>query len=68
MEVVKALCKKLGITPVYNIGYSPDLNAIEAVFSQVKRAFHKERLWTLARGKEFDIFRAIKKAFKEVTP
>ena len=33
MNVMKALCKQLGITTVWNVAYSPDFNAIEAVFS-----------------------------------
>ena len=37
---VKPLYKELNITPIYNIGYSPEFNPIEAVFSRVKGFFN----------------------------
>ena len=68
MVIVRNLCKELDINIVFNIRYSPDLNPIEAAFSQVKRVFNKARLNALARGKEFDMYVNIRKAFKVVTP
>lgn len=68
MKVVQDTCEELGITTIRNIAYSPDLNPIEAVFSQVKRVFNKARLNALAREKEFDMISNIKKAFKVITP
>ena len=58
----------LKITPVFNISYSPDFNAIEATFAQVKRVFNKERTSFLVQEKEFDMIANIKKAFKVITP
>jgi transposase len=58
----------LGISPIYNIGYSPDFNAIEATFGQVKRVFNKARTNHLVQEKEFDMVGNIKKAFKVITP
>ncbi len=36
---VRELMAKLDIRPIYNVGYSPEFNPIEAVFSKVKRKF-----------------------------
>ena len=37
---VKPYYAQLKITPVLNVGYSPEFNPIEAVFSKVKRLFN----------------------------
>ena len=55
------------ITPIYNIGYSPELNPIEAVFSQVKRVFVRERLRSLVNGEVFDMDLHIKTALAKIT-
>ena len=41
---VKPYYTALNIVPIYNVGYSPEFNPIESVFSQVKRVFCRERL------------------------
>ena len=41
---------RLDITPVYNVGYSPELNPIEAVFSKVKAVFSRARLNNLVNN------------------
>ena len=41
---VKPFYNTLNIVPIYNVGYSPEFNPIESVFSQVKRVFCRERL------------------------
>ena len=38
------LYDQLNIAPIYNVGYSPDYNPIESVFSIVKREYNKRRL------------------------
>ena len=55
MKVVSAVCEEREITRIWNISHSPDLNPIEAVFSQVKRVFNKHRLTALANNREFDM-------------
>ena len=58
---------RLNITPVYNIGYSPEFNPIEAVFSKVKAVFSRGRLNNLVNKTGFNFDRAIKAAFEAVT-
>lgn len=41
---VRPFYSSLDIVPIYNVGYSPEFNPIESVFSQVKRVFCRERL------------------------
>ena len=53
--------------PIYNLGYSPELNSIEAVFSKVKAIFNRQRLNGLVNKIDFDADKAIKKAFREIT-
>ena len=43
-------CEDHGIMRVFNVSYSPEFNAIETVFSRVKKLFRKERLNKLAKG------------------
>ena len=38
---VKEWWPKLDMEPIWNIGYSPEFNPIEAVFSKVKRLFNR---------------------------
>ena len=59
---------RLDITPIYNVGYSPELNPIEAVFSKVKAVFCRERLNSLVNKQGFNFDRAITAAFGSVTP
>jgi transposase len=51
---VKLMYEALNIKPIFNVGYSPEFNPIESVFSQVKRSYNKARLNKLANGEIFD--------------
>ena len=53
---------------IFNVSYSPEYNAIESCFSQVKRHFCRERLNVLANNGEFDINKTIRGAFAKVSP
>ena len=50
----KTAYETLDIKPIFNVGYSPEFNPIESVFSQVKRSYNKARLNKLANGEVFD--------------
>jgi transposase len=50
------------------VSYSPEYNAIEACFSQVKRNFCRERLNVLANFGDFDQNKVIRSSFLKVTP
>ena len=64
---VKHLYDELQIRQILNIGYSPEFNAIESCFSQVKRVYIRERLRALANDVYFDEVVQIKTALKEIT-
>ena len=63
---VKEWWPKLDMEPIWNIGYSPEFNPIEAVFSKVKREFNSHRLNNLVNKKGFNIDKAIESAFKTI--
>ena len=65
---VQPTYSRLDITPVYNVGYSPELNPIEAVFSKVKAVFSRARLNNLVNKTGFNFDRAITAAFGSITP
>ena len=52
---------------MFNVGYSPELNPIEAVFSKVKACFNNKRLHNLVNKIGFNADREIKVAFKTIT-
>jgi len=58
---------RLNITPIYNVGYSPELNPIEAVFSKVKAVFCRTRLNSLVNKLGFNFDRAITESFRSIT-
>ena len=58
---------ELDIKPIFNVGYSPEFNPIERVFSKVKRRFNAKRLSDLANRRGFNFDSRITAAFKEVT-
>ena len=58
---------ELDIKPIFNVGYSPEFNPIERVFSKVKRRFNAKRLSDLVNRRGFNFDRTITDAFKEVT-
>ena len=64
---VRAKMVELDIKPIFNVGYSPEFNPIERVFSKVKRRFNAKRLSDLVNGRGFNFDRTITAAFKEVT-
>ena len=43
-KIVKEKMVELNIRPIFNVGYSPEFNPIERVFSKVKRRFNAKRL------------------------
>jgi hypothetical protein len=51
---VKEWWPKLNIEPIWNVGYSPEFNPIEAVFSKVKREFNSQRLNNLVNKTGFN--------------
>ena len=64
---MKPIYAELDIVPVFNVGYTPEFNPIESVFSQVKRVFCRERLNKLVNNEEFDTNKMIHSAFSKVT-
>ena len=44
----------LDIKPIFNVGYSPEFNPIESIFSIVKRHFKRDRLMKIVNQEEFD--------------
>ena len=59
--------QKLNIKPIYNVGYSPEFNPIEACFSQVKRVYNRERLNALANDRTWNQTTEIKVAFRQIS-
>ena len=66
-RAVQPVYQELNILPIYNIGYSPQFNPIEAVFSKIKRAFCSERLRCLVNKIGFNAERTIKSALVSIT-
>jgi len=65
---VQELMAKLDIRPVYNVGYSPEFNPIEAVFSKVKQQFRCKRLHNLVTKIGFNMDTEIEAAFRAIKP
>lgn len=59
--------QSLNITPIFNIGYSPQFNPIEAVFSKVKFNFCRKRLKCLVNKTGFNADREIEISLLSVT-
>ena len=55
------------MTNIFNVGYSPMFNPIEAVFSKVKSYFNAQRLHHLVNKMPFDTKSTIKGAFDRIT-
>ena len=66
-KTVQPFYRDLNILPVFNIGYSPQFNPIEAIFSKVKRIFCRDRLNCLVNKTGFNAEKTIKAAFKSIT-
>jgi len=64
----RELMGKLDIRPIYNIGYSPEFNPVEAVFSKVKRRFSCQRLHNLVTKIGFNMDTEMEAAFRAITP
>jgi len=64
----RELMGRLDIRPIYNVGYSPEFNPIEAVFSKVKQRFSCQRLHNLVNKIGFNMDTEIEAAFKAITP
>ena len=64
---VRELMEKLHINPIFNVGYSPEFNPIESVFSKVKFLFARTRLNDLVNKKGFNFDRSVTLAFKAVS-
>ena len=64
---VRPSYERLDVTPIFNVSYSPQFNAIESAFSKVKRIFNERRLHHLVNKKDFDVKKEIRDAFKMVT-
>ena len=58
---------ELNVMPVFNVGYSPQFNPIEAVFSKVKAIFCRERLHNLVNKLGFNMDRTIRRALDAIT-
>ena len=68
MVTVKDKMAEYGITPIYNASASPELNAIETCFAQVKHRYKKERMIALINRREFDVEEGMARAFEAITP
>ena len=65
---VRELMTELDIRPIYNVGYSPEFNPIEAVFSKVKRQFSSQRLHNLVTKIGFNMDNEVEAAFMTIKP
>ena len=61
-------CREEDIQLIFNVGYSPEFNPIESVFSQVKRWYNRERLNRLVNDGKFEQTTEIRKAFTKIKP
>ena len=64
---VKEFYARSNILPIFNVGYSPEYNPIEAVFSKLKSLFNHKRLNNLVNKTGFNVDREIEEAFKAIT-
>jgi len=67
-NVMKQMYTRLGITPLYNVPYTPSTNPIEHCFSQVKHHFKSKRLNCLVNDETFNVTDAIRDAFDQIQP
>jgi transposase len=61
-KVSREAYDRLGITPIFNVPYSPQFNGIESVFSIVKGNFKKAQLCHLLAGRRYSVQRLIREA------
>ena len=63
---VRPAYDQLDIRPVWNVGYSPEFNPVEAVFSKVKYQFCRSRLNNLVNKVGFNADKEIKAALGKI--
>ena len=63
-----AVYNELSISPIFNIGYSPQFNPIESTFSLPKARYGCVRLHHQANNKEFKRNEEIRKALQSIKP
>ncbi|TNV71416.1 hypothetical protein FGO68_gene5467 [Halteria grandinella] len=64
----KDLFKELGISPIFNIPYSPQFNGIESYFSLLKGEYKNLLLQRIMKGQSVDAVQLIKQATEMVDP
>ena len=65
--ITQEQCKRLNISVLWNVPWSPEFNAIEAVFSKPKSLFNRKRLNCLVNKVGFNVDREIRAAFRLIT-
>lgn len=68
MLTVRQKMAEYGITPIMNSSASPEQNAIETCFAQVKLRYKKKRLQALVHRREFNTEEGITDALEVITP
>lgn len=64
---MREVYKRLKITPIFNVPYSPDFNGIESYFSLVKGEYKKLLLRSLIKEDTFDVKELIEASIKSVS-
>ena len=64
---IKPLYRELDIEPILNVGYCPDFNPIEAVFSKVKAVHNRNRLNYLVNKTIYSADKIIRDAFHSIS-
>ena len=64
---IKPLYRELDIEPILNVGYCPDFNPIEAVFSKVKAVHNRTRLNYLVNKTIYSADKIIRDAFHSIS-
>ena len=59
--------ERLNIRPIFNVGYSPEFNSVEALFSKIKAVFVRLRLNNLVNRRGFNFDKTINEAFRSIT-
>ena len=58
-KIIKDRLDELGIPFIFNPGYSPDFNGVEAVFSIFKNKIKRYRLKAIYHEEEIDLYKQI---------
>lgn len=59
--------RELRITPVYNLPYRPDRNAVELTFNHLKTNFRKLRMRKLVDGKNYNAQSLVRKSLELIS-